>query len=123
MIGPRHSSVLVPVVGAAAVWYGLALLLGSADDFRSASFDVPFDVLPRRWWGSGFLAAGAGVYVVHHAAAVLALCAVMASWAASVALGALTVEGVPPSAPTWSAALAVGLLLSIAKRGVRPSGR
>lgn len=119
----RYGSLNVPITSAGVIVYGLILLISPATSFQSLAFrQGPFLVVGQHDWAWAFIASGALALAVHHLLAVFPLLLVVACWAMLLALAALTVDGVSPTAGLAWVIIAVELLVSAAVRGVHPPG-
>jgi hypothetical protein len=108
-----------PVIfGVGAIVYGLVLLCASPSDFRSPTFDLQFDVLPRQTWGLLFIAAGilAAVWPRWETAALLT--ATIGGWAIGLVRAVVTgVSTGPGGWVPWTMVI-VALIASYVRHGV-----
>ncbi len=107
------------IVGSAAAVYGTTLAFADPHSFKSPTFELQFDVLPRTWWAVLFIAAGLAVVALpKRVVPAVALLAVIGAWVTGLLRGVITGVAAGPGGWVWPTALMVSLVVSYVRLGI-----
>jgi sterol desaturase/sphingolipid hydroxylase (fatty acid hydroxylase superfamily) len=106
------------IIGAGCAVYGAILGFSAADRFKSPTFDLQFQVMPRPVWAVAFIASGILAASVRHWTSAVFLVAVLGSWVVGLIRGVLTGVATGPGGWVPWVIVIVCLITSYVRIGV-----
>jgi hypothetical protein len=119
IFGHRSATFALPAVAAIYTLYGATMILQPAARVRASVFLEAFDFIDRPYWAAAFIIVGLLVLVTFHPIAVGCLVAVVSLWALLLLKAALSDPTISFTGVITHGGLAVILVGTLARRGIR----